>query len=152
MELYFETYFMRYGLLLGIVAIWVIIGILYFKLRVVSKSEKIDMKKGVARDKKGFLFILIIIIIVIYSSFLGILHSIEYYGNFVVVEECYVEDLSPNSGALDMLYVQGEKQDKLKIRLGKDKRIIFREFYLGHLCEIEYWKLSKKVRRIKVIE
>lgn len=152
MEFYFETSFMKFGILIGVFTILILILGIYFDLKIKNKGQDVDIKTAISESGRQHISVKIFIVIILLLTLNAIPDVIEYYRNLVKVDEFYVEELTSNNAGTDYLHIYGLEQMKLSTRLDGEKQEIVEEFFVGHLCEIEYEIYSKTVRRIKVIE
>jgi len=153
MEFYFETSLMRFGLLIGVFAILILILGIYFDLKTRNKDQDVTLKNAIKEGGRHHVTVKIVIFIILLITFGRLVGTIEYYGNLVRVDEFYVKEVTGNNTGTDNIYVEyGSERMKLATSLGSENREIFEDFFVDHLCEIEYEIISKRVRRIKVIE
>ena len=152
MEFYFETSIMKFGILIGLFAILILFLGIYFDLRNKNNGQDVDVKTAILENKGYHISVKIFIILILLLTLKAVPDVIEYYANLVKVDEFYVVELTSNNAGTDFLHVSGVNETKLRTRIYGEMQEIVEDFFVGHLCEIEYEIFSKTVRRIKVIE
>jgi hypothetical protein len=135
----------------GALMVIAIIAVFYIIIKFASINEAIK-KKDKERGKiikKGNIIFMIFAIVIIATMFNSFLFFIDYtMENIDITEEEVIAIDGDNSGK----YVITKNNRYYFDKSSLDFRIMLEENYLGHVCEIEYYKLSKTVIRIKVIE
>lgn len=127
------------NILINLTALTIIWGILVLN----RKIRKIKIPKNALYTIFAFFVLLNIFI-----NSIQINYVLDYMLNNITEKEIYLDNFSARNHIT--CYIDGDNAYYFDVT--RDKREMLEEYFVGHNCTIEYYKWSKMVWKIKLIE